>query len=230
MLRIEPAAWESPKLGTCSSTNNGREPQNFKYPSIKSCNNPGNIPLKLCKCSQIPHSSPRVASTSNRTKTNHYWLSTYKHFTRTKLRKPACEKTEGKLPNLWDNREILDSSLSLKQKKQKDKNWRFPQGARWSKPDQERFRVLYPQHQGWWSTNRILSKTSSVYLSFGCQLSNCHHKQCIKYNNVYINELEKYTWNYTSSKVFNMEKFFFTTAKKSKFTNSLAASEMRHYW
>ena len=105
LLRIEPAAWESPKLGTCSSTNNGREPQNFIYPSIKSWNNPGNIPLKLCKCSQIPHSSPRVASTSNRTKTNHYWLSIYKHFTRTKLRKPAREKTEGKLPNLWDNTE-----------------------------------------------------------------------------------------------------------------------------
>ena len=31
--------------------------------------------LKLWKRSQIPHPSPRVASTSNRTKINHYWLN-----------------------------------------------------------------------------------------------------------------------------------------------------------
>ena len=31
--------------------------------------------LKLCKCSQIPLPPPRVASASNRTKTNHHWLS-----------------------------------------------------------------------------------------------------------------------------------------------------------
>ena len=30
--------------------------------------------LKLCKCSWILHPLPRVASTPNRTKTNHYWL------------------------------------------------------------------------------------------------------------------------------------------------------------
>ena len=31
--------------------------------------------LELCKCSQIPRPSPRVASTPNRTKTNHHWLN-----------------------------------------------------------------------------------------------------------------------------------------------------------
>ena len=31
--------------------------------------------LKLWKRSQIPHPSPRVASISNRTKTNHHWLN-----------------------------------------------------------------------------------------------------------------------------------------------------------
>ena len=43
--------------------------------------------------------------------------------------------------------------------------------------------------------------------------------------NVYINKLEKYTWNYTSRKVTNIENLFFTTAKKSKLTKSLATSE-----
>ena len=42
---------------------------------------------------------------------------------------------------------------------------------------------------------------------------------------VYINKLEKYTWNYTSRKVIFLENLFFTTAKKSKLTNSLATSE-----
>ena len=42
---------------------------------------------------------------------------------------------------------------------------------------------------------------------------------------VYINKLEKYTWNYTSRKVIFLENLFFTTAKKSKLTNSLARSE-----
>ena len=31
--------------------------------------------LKLCKCSQISHPSPRIASTPNRTKTNHHWIN-----------------------------------------------------------------------------------------------------------------------------------------------------------
>ena len=31
--------------------------------------------LKLCKCSQIPHPSPKEASTSNRTKINHHLLN-----------------------------------------------------------------------------------------------------------------------------------------------------------
>ena len=30
--------------------------------------------LKLCKCSQMPHSSPRVAPTLNTTKINHHWF------------------------------------------------------------------------------------------------------------------------------------------------------------
>ena len=46
--------------------------------------------------------------------------------------------------------------------------------------------------------------------------TNRHHKQCIKYNDVYINKLEKYAWNYTSRKV--------------KFPNSLATSEKRPYF
>ena len=65
-------------------------------------------------------------------------------------------------------------------------------------------------------SNRILSKASSVYFSFRCQLSNRHHKQCIKYNDAYINKLEKYAWDYTSRKV--------------KFPNSLATSEKRPYF
>ena len=43
------------------------------------------ISLKLCKCSQIPHPSPIVPSTSNKTKTNTIGLIIYKHSTRTKL-------------------------------------------------------------------------------------------------------------------------------------------------
>ena len=31
--------------------------------------------LKLCKCSEIPDISTRVASTPGRTKTNHHWLN-----------------------------------------------------------------------------------------------------------------------------------------------------------
>ena len=31
--------------------------------------------LKLSKCSKIPHPSPRMGSTPNRTKTNHHWLN-----------------------------------------------------------------------------------------------------------------------------------------------------------
>ena len=32
----------------------------------------------------------------------------------------------------------------------------------------------------------------STDFSFVCQLSNRHHKQCIKYNDVYIDKLEKH--------------------------------------
>ena len=31
--------------------------------------------MKLCKCSQILYPSPRVAATTSRAKTNHYWLN-----------------------------------------------------------------------------------------------------------------------------------------------------------
>ena len=31
--------------------------------------------MKLCKCSQIPHPSTKVVSTSNRTKFKHHWLN-----------------------------------------------------------------------------------------------------------------------------------------------------------
>ena len=40
-------------------------------------------------------------------------LIIYKHSTRTKLRHLAREKTGGKLPNPWGNKEILDSSPTL---------------------------------------------------------------------------------------------------------------------
>ena len=71
----EPADWESPWLGTRSSTNNGGVTK-FYTPIHKVLEKPWKhfTSLKLCKCSQIPHPSPRVASTSNRTETNHHWL------------------------------------------------------------------------------------------------------------------------------------------------------------
>ena len=64
----------------------------------------------------------------------------------------------------------------------------------------------------------------STYFGFVCQLSNRHHKQCIKYNDVYIDKLEKHVWNYISRKVTNIENLIFTTARKSKFTSSSATS------
>ena len=48
--------------------------------------------LKLYKCSQIPHPSPRVASVPNRTKTNRYWLNHL--YTHTESRHPAHERSE----------------------------------------------------------------------------------------------------------------------------------------
>ena len=42
----------------------------------------------------------------------------------------------------------------------------------------------------WTISNNISSKASSGYYSFRCQLFNHHHKQYIKYKEVYINELE----------------------------------------
>ena len=136
-----PAAWESPRLGTCGLTNNGREPQNFIYLSIKSWNNPSNIPLPWNSlplfCSQIPHPSPRVASTPIEQKPTSIGFIMCKHFTCTKLSKPARKKTEGKLPNPWDNTRKSCTPPSPKQEKQKDNNLRFTQGGRGSKPDQE---------------------------------------------------------------------------------------------
>ena len=101
---MEPAEWEPPL----------REPEvQLIIWSLKKFSTPIHkilketwkhlISLKLWKRSQIPHPSPRVASTSNRTKTNHHWLNhqqtihvyththTYTHYV-TPL---AREKTEG---------------------------------------------------------------------------------------------------------------------------------------
>ena len=62
--------------------------------------------LKLCKCSQIPHPSPRVASTHNRTKTNHHQLNHLQtlHKHTLKLNHLAHDRSEGKLSNPWDNK------------------------------------------------------------------------------------------------------------------------------
>ena len=53
--------------------------------------------LRLGKCSRISLPSPRVASTPNRTKTNHHWLTIYKYSTRTKSRYLARGRSEGVL-------------------------------------------------------------------------------------------------------------------------------------
>ena len=77
--------------------------------------------LKLCKCSQIPHPSPRIASTPNRTKTTTFGLTTYKYFTCTKLRRLTHGRPEGKLSNPWGN---------------KTKLWtHFPSSLTWSTPE-----------------------------------------------------------------------------------------------
>ena len=55
--------------------------------------------LKLWKCSQILHPSPRVASTSIKIKTNHHWLNNLQTLHTYKLYHLAPEKTEEKLSN-----------------------------------------------------------------------------------------------------------------------------------
>ena len=67
--------------------------------------------LKLRKCSQIPHSSPSVVSTANRTKTNHHCLTIYKYSTHTKLRHLARGKSDGRFSNfqVFQQKKILDS-------------------------------------------------------------------------------------------------------------------------
>ena len=66
------------------------------------------------------------------------------------------------------------------------------------------------QHQRWWSSRQKMSnlqknleQTSYVYYSFRCQLFNRHHKQCIKYNDVYIKQFELCTGKYSSRCVTN---------------------------
>ena len=60
--------------------------------------------LKLCKCSQIPNPSPRVASNPNRTKTSHIDLIICKLSTYTKLRYLFYGRYEWKLSNFWGNK------------------------------------------------------------------------------------------------------------------------------
>ena len=64
-------------LGTRSSTNNGESLKKIYIPIHKVLELPWRhfTSLKLHKCSEIPHPSPRVTSISNRTKTNHCWLN-----------------------------------------------------------------------------------------------------------------------------------------------------------
>ena len=76
--------------------------QYFKYPSIKSCNNTGDILfLRNCANYQIPHPSSRVASNSNRTKTTAIGLIINKHSTHTKYTKSLAKRLW--LPIPWRN-------------------------------------------------------------------------------------------------------------------------------
>ena len=106
--------WESAVITTtlCSTANG----ESLIYPSIKSWNNPG-VFLKLCKCSQTQHPSPRVASTPTEQSLTTIRLIIYKHSTHTKLRHLARGRSEEKLSNPWvDKRKSwthLPSSLFL---------------------------------------------------------------------------------------------------------------------
>ena len=54
--------------------------------------------------SQIPHPLPRVASTLNRTETNHHWLNHLQHYIYTKFCHLARGRSEGKLSNPWGSK------------------------------------------------------------------------------------------------------------------------------
>ena len=69
--------------------------------------------LKLCKCFQVPHPSPRVTATSSRTKTNHHWLNhlqTLHTYWITSLR--SRKDCEGRALNSWGNTRKSWSHLS----------------------------------------------------------------------------------------------------------------------
>ena len=96
-------------------------------------------------------------------------------------------------------------------------------------------KLLCIQHQGWWSSRQKMSNLQQnlehniisllqVWMPT-IQSSPQAVNQIQRLYSVYINKLEKYTWNYSSRKVIFLENLFFTTAKKSKLTNSLARSE-----
>ena len=72
--RLETRWVEVRLIGTHSSTNNGDESKTICIPIHKFLEQPRIhfTSLKLSKCSQIQHPSPRATSISNRTKTNHH--------------------------------------------------------------------------------------------------------------------------------------------------------------
>ena len=73
----------------------GRSPKIFFIPIHKVLDEPWRnlTSLKLCKCSHVPHLSPRVISTSNRTKTNHHYLD-HLQTHRTHLTTPPCSRKD----------------------------------------------------------------------------------------------------------------------------------------
>ena len=86
-----------------------REPWGFKYPSIKSWNNPG-------KSSFLWNCAGAVKSHTHHLEQKPTIISfiIYKHYTNTKLRHLARGRSEGKLSNPWDSKnEILSSSPFL---------------------------------------------------------------------------------------------------------------------
>ena len=83
--------------------------------------------LKLCKCSEIPHLSPRVVLTPNRKKTpTTIGLTIYKYWTRTKLCYLARSRSEGssQIPGVRkENLEITSHSHSLIQTRTIKAGW-----------------------------------------------------------------------------------------------------------
>ena len=71
-------------------------------PNLKSCSN-NFISLTLYKFSQISHPSPRVTSTSNRTKTNHHWLNHLQTLHALNCATSLTKRLRGELSNPWGN-------------------------------------------------------------------------------------------------------------------------------